>query len=229
MPASVALPPPSRAPPVVEGMAIVAADGAKTVLRNLKPEEVFSASASVISWLADEDRGKFAKLPSEVYTGVLLQRERGRPNAFIANASFFEFMQFAMASIGPDLSCLLFGAREAQRTGGLNLSIYDARIDPWLVDHPSEMPADEEAMGCFQVREGKITTDSNLGNTKYNRWSSDGPTRIPVHFYDALLQRLLVATGRNRDITFEAGTSAFGHSPPVGLWIRVTAMGRIQL
>jgi hypothetical protein len=68
VPASVALPPPSRAPPVVESMVIVAADGAKTFLCNLKPEEVFSASASFISWLADEDRGKFARLPSEAYT-----------------------------------------------------------------------------------------------------------------------------------------------------------------
>ena len=179
-----------RAPRVVDGLVSVHPNGVATFACQLAPDELHPASLKFISWLADEDREKFPELPSEAYTGVLLQREPNRPNIFVANTAFFEFMQFAIASVGPHLLSLKSAARHAQRTGGLNMFIYDARIDPWLLDHPDEMPADDEAIGLFLVREGKITTDAYLRNTRYNRWSSDGPTRIPVQFYDPLMQHM---------------------------------------
>jgi len=179
-----------RLPLVVDGLVNVFPDGVATFACDLTQEELRPGSVQFLSWLADADRAKFGSLPSEAYTGVLLQREPDRPNIFIANVAFFEFMQFAIAGVGPDLPDLQAAARHAQHTGGLNMYIYDARIDPWLLDHPDEMPANEEAIGLFLVGEGTVTTAAYLRNTKYNRWSSSGPTRIPVQFYDGVLEHL---------------------------------------
>jgi len=181
---------PPRASVVVEGLVQVASNGAAHFICNLKPEELRPSSATFASWINEKDRADFGILPTEAFSGVLLHREPGRPNVFVANMAFFEFMQFAVASIGPHLPSLQAAAHEAQRTGGLNIFVYDGRIDKWLHDHPNIMPNDKEALGCFKVHDGKITTESYLRNTKYDRWTTDGPTRIPLAFYDAFLHRL---------------------------------------
>jgi hypothetical protein len=174
---------------VLECAVNVAQDGNVTFVSSLEPKDVFKASVVLVSWLSNEDRAKFVKLPSEAYSGVLLQFQ-DRPTIFLGNVRFFEFLQLTIASVGPHLPDLQALARETQRRGGLNIFIYDARVDPWLRNHPGEMPSDSEAIGCFRVLEGRVTTDSYLRNTRYNRWSPDGPTRVPVAFYDAFVEQL---------------------------------------
>lgn len=188
----------ARLPEVVHGSVVIEPDVGKTFLSELPPAEFADASVEFIRWVADADRHRFGQLPSEAFSGVLVQRGAERGDLFVANDRFFEFLQYAMAEIGPALPELQNAAQAAHRAGGLNLFIYDARNDDWLRANPQAMPPDSEAIGVFLVGDGRITAQSYLRNTNYNRWSTLGPTQIPVAFRAGLLERLeaLDAAGR---------------------------------
>lgn len=190
----------ARLPNVVHGSVVVDPDVGTTFTSNLPPDEFARGSVQLICWVEDAERHWFGQLPSEAFLGVLVQRDAVRGDLFVANDRFFEFLQYAMAEIGPTLPEVQHAAQAARRAGGRNLFIYDARNDDWLKANPLAMPPDSEAIGVFLVGDGRITAQSYLRNTNYNRWSALGPTKIPVAFRAGLVERLVAldATGRGK-------------------------------
>ncbi len=142
-----AAPGPARRPVVAEGAVTVGSDGMTSFFSHLPPAEIGGGNVALLTWLTEADRRRIARLPSEAYCGALIRFGGGRPDTFIANGHFFEFIQFAIAEIGPGVEGLQRTAQAAQRQGGRNVYVYDARIDAGLMANPAEMPPDEEALG----------------------------------------------------------------------------------
>lgn len=188
----------ARLPKVVHGSVVVEPDVGTTFMSALPPEEFAEGSVHLLRWVADAERHRFGQLPSEAFVGVLVQRGAVRGDLFVANDRFFEFLQYAMAEIGPTLPEVQHAAQAARRDGGLNLFIYDARNDEWLKANPLAMPPDSEAIGVFLVGDGRITAQSYLRNTQYNWWSALGPTQIPVAFRAGLVERLVAQDAAGR-------------------------------
>ncbi len=178
-------------PEVVDGVVVVDDAGAASFRCNLEPEEVANGSVRLLSWLQDEDRRRLARLPSEAYTGVLLERGGGRGDIYVANDDFFEFMQCAMAEIGPESPGLQQAVRDGHQAGHQHLFIFDARNDALFRENPEKMPANDEIFGMFLIGDGPATPASYQRNSLYSHWSALGPTRIPTEFYDKLVARLV--------------------------------------
>jgi hypothetical protein len=143
------------------------------------------------TWLSHEDRKRFKIIPCECYTGIIVQRGPDLRGWFLGNALCFNFVSDLIQRQAQNISALRETARQAHEAGGLNLNIYDGRMDRWLIANPRDFPAQDDQIGLFIMKEGRLEPSGYCYNTKYKFITSHGYPRVPGEFYECAVNEAL--------------------------------------
>ncbi len=178
---------PVAQPHLEEGITAIKVKGRATTFLSALPPEEMAGGVDFITWLREEEKKSLPIVPPAAYLGVFVRRDKQRkPNIFLTNLAYLEFLHYSVAEIVPQLPDVIAHVK-GQRTG--TFYIFDGRFhDDQSV--PSEDLPKEEIIGVFKIEDGGIAESSYLRNKKYKVWSQLGPAEVPVYLRAALVNKL---------------------------------------
>ena len=191
--------------PYEEGMALIQIKAhGPSFLSSLPPQDV-AGGISFATWLSDEEKRSLPVLPAPAYLGVLVHREKqGKPNIFLTNSAYVEFLHQSVAEIVPRLPHFVASIR-GQKTG--TVFIFDGRFRDDYKSIPSENLPRAEIIGVFGITDGAIAASSYLLNSNYKVWSPLGLAQPPPYLRAWCVDEL------GRMVSASSGTSTRPTAP----------------
>lgn len=136
----------------------------------------------VISLLSPEQVRALGWLPAEAIAGTF-DGDRVSAETFRQNPTFVEFMHTVIGNAGPDDRELQLAA-QAQHDGWVYV------IDLRTPEGPDGRVPNEDIIGAFEVRNGRVVPDSYHANDAYRVFAANGLVRLPPGLLQAFVEAL---------------------------------------